>query len=865
MKTKHFKSRHALLMSLTSLMLCVSMLFGATFAWFTDSVTSGVNRIVSGNLDVELTHTTGDPATPTTGNVDQNEKLFTLDFYGNPLRWEPEVMAYETFKVSNVGNLNLKYELHLNNVGENNLNGNKLADVIKVAVLEEDAFTGARPDASAFTSTLAQFVAGEAFRGDLKVTETTPDTEDTWTIVLYWPQSASDNDYNVNNGQKASDGKDYLYVDLGITLVATQETGEYDSFNNTYDETANLNDVDDSWAGVYITSASATSEAQTLSASSDTVLTAAATPANKANAATTVTIPASTGGETAYVTVDTTNDGFTLSGDGTTGTATSTIDVTLYKNNVKTDSSSNTLTNNYYTVETYITAGLTNVSVSYGTESWSQVTSLTAANQFTYESGTGKLVFTTSHFSEFKATGEGTAYIPSTDTAYQNFHEALEAAKDGKTVLLLKDVDLTNTQWTPIGTETEPFKGSFDGKGHTINGLRIDNSSMEAAGLFGYVQNGSLKNFNIKGASITANKKSGIVSGYANGACVFENISVDSTSSITGGSNVSGLVGYLQIGNKSFVEAYTAIKNCSVAATITGKNNESTRAAGFVGAMNGTRILHFENCTFSGTVNGPTRSSQFVGIAQSISDGNGIGSVSAVILDNCRANGTVTEGTENGVLIGWTQYVGRHIILNQFKINGAAVSGDDYAKLVGYSQCTAGYKNSITNVIQVDGKIVGFYQGSGDNSKNGNYQSVDAEAVYSYNANKYESSDSVNLNCDYTLCLNDDYTLTYKVNKMTLIHNKGIGLDKFTKFVGNNDNAELYITCKESGDNYSSSVDAGNFYNTNGEPITVFKTTYTGTDPANDNNEHTVGFKWNSTLNGWRLLDTYSTLYPATT
>ena len=79
MNTKHFKSRHALLMSLTSLMLCVSMLFGATFAWFTDSVTSGVNRIISGNLDVEITHqTAGGTAEP----VSNTTKLFTKDING---------------------------------------------------------------------------------------------------------------------------------------------------------------------------------------------------------------------------------------------------------------------------------------------------------------------------------------------------------------------------------------------------------------------------------------------------------------------------------------------------------------------------------------------------------------------------------------------------------------------------------------------------------------------------------------------------------------------------------------------------------------------------------------------------------------
>ena len=95
MKAKHFKSRHALLMSLTSLMLCVSMLFGATFAWFTDSVTSGVNRIVSGNLDIELLHVNADvnPA----ASVKDNTLLFNAAADDDTILWEPGAASYETF------------------------------------------------------------------------------------------------------------------------------------------------------------------------------------------------------------------------------------------------------------------------------------------------------------------------------------------------------------------------------------------------------------------------------------------------------------------------------------------------------------------------------------------------------------------------------------------------------------------------------------------------------------------------------------------------------------------------------------------------------------------------------------------------
>jgi len=53
--TKKRTTKRALLLSALSLLMCVSMLVGSTFAWFTDSVTSGVNKIVAGNLDIEVT------------------------------------------------------------------------------------------------------------------------------------------------------------------------------------------------------------------------------------------------------------------------------------------------------------------------------------------------------------------------------------------------------------------------------------------------------------------------------------------------------------------------------------------------------------------------------------------------------------------------------------------------------------------------------------------------------------------------------------------------------------------------------------------------------------------------------------------
>ena len=54
---KKRNTKRSLIASIMSLVLCITMLLGTTLAWFTDSVSSGVNRIQAGNLDAEVTHT----------------------------------------------------------------------------------------------------------------------------------------------------------------------------------------------------------------------------------------------------------------------------------------------------------------------------------------------------------------------------------------------------------------------------------------------------------------------------------------------------------------------------------------------------------------------------------------------------------------------------------------------------------------------------------------------------------------------------------------------------------------------------------------------------------------------------------------
>lgn len=73
--------KNAFLMSLTSLILCVAMLVGSTFAWFTDTVTSGANKIIAGNLDVEVSYKDGD----TWKTIEGADSLLIRQHSGSPV------------------------------------------------------------------------------------------------------------------------------------------------------------------------------------------------------------------------------------------------------------------------------------------------------------------------------------------------------------------------------------------------------------------------------------------------------------------------------------------------------------------------------------------------------------------------------------------------------------------------------------------------------------------------------------------------------------------------------------------------------------------------------------------------------------
>lgn len=220
--TKTKSTKRALLTSALALIMCISMLVGSTFAWFTDSVTSNNNIITSGNLDAELYWST---------DANNWEKVTeTTNVFSNQL-WEPGHTEVVYLKVVNEGSLAFKYHLGVNVVSEKNgvnKDGDvfKLSNYIKFGVVEtETAF--ADRDAAVAAVTDAKIISAGLSKG--AALEKTNDS-DCVALVVYMPETVG-NEAN-HNGETVPE------IKLGINLVATQYTYEKDSYGDDYDANA---------------------------------------------------------------------------------------------------------------------------------------------------------------------------------------------------------------------------------------------------------------------------------------------------------------------------------------------------------------------------------------------------------------------------------------------------------------------------------------------------------------------------------------------------------------------------------------------------------------------------------------------------
>ncbi len=228
-------TRKALFTSVVSLMLCLTMLMGTTFAWFTDTASVQVSKITAGTLDVELwaAHITNGTVGEMSNIGDSDEKLWNDD------KWEPGYTSYKVIKIVNAGNLAFEYALDVTTSEEQPVQSFYLHDVIDVyfKIVDTVPTTIAVDEYKTYGEpvSLANVLKGDndgVVHGVLLPEGKTADgtgyekVEEAYAIIALHMQESAGNDYQ------------NLIENFDITLWAKQYTEEFDSETDQYDKNA---------------------------------------------------------------------------------------------------------------------------------------------------------------------------------------------------------------------------------------------------------------------------------------------------------------------------------------------------------------------------------------------------------------------------------------------------------------------------------------------------------------------------------------------------------------------------------------------------------------------------------------------------
>ena len=565
--TNRKSTKRALLGSVMAMVLCLAMLVGATFAWFTDTASTGVNKIQAGKLDVALEMKEGDSWVSAEGKTLNWVKAAA----GEQVLWEPGcTYTLPELRVVNNGNLALKYKLVISGIrGDAELNN----------VID-------------WTMTLdgAAYTLGEEHHLAAKNGATVD--ADVLTISGKMQESAGNEYMN-----ESIDG-------IAITVVATQDTVESDSFNNQYDADAEYPVV----------------AVANVNTNGDTVL-----KDKEEDHTIQVTVPAGALDEGVQslkleVVKSATPAGVTVA---------STESSQSYEVTMK-DQSGNAVSTNgtLMTVEMNVGKNRTALKLYHDGEKMTKDngTLTDAADHYVYDAATGYVTMKVSHFSPFTAVfardywtdHAADGYATPVDTANKvvtvaSAEELALFAKEvtdngknysGYTLNLANDVDLGEYLWKPINGYNRLSGIVVNGNGHTIRNMKVrgcTNSSVYGAGFIGDINGAvTVKDIAFDGADVFfvnyakpqfAGNVGGVVLGYTYGTTLFENVSV-TNSSIWGFGKIGILLG---MGADPGVKV--TFKDC------VSKNNTIHAAydmgglAGMIQRGNGVDNASVENCT----------------------------------------------------------------------------------------------------------------------------------------------------------------------------------------------------------------------------------------------------------------------------
>lgn len=297
---------------------------------------------------------------------------------------------------------------------------------------------------------------------------------------------------------------------------------------------------------------------------------------------------------------------------------------------------------------------------------------------------------------------------------------------------LMTDIDLSGQEWTPIGTKRNPFRGVFDGQGHTITGLTITGAQEACVGLFGNVYGDSperkaqIRNVIIKDAQVTAMVEGvGSLAGYYNiYTDPMENCAMIG-GSVRGKNYVGGLVG-----------AGTSITNCYATGSVVGTEEAVGGLMGYT--VSGT----VTNCYATGSVSGQTC----------------VGGITGILLNNstianCYATGSVTgENAVGGVVGYFSDDVMRNCAALSPSVSG---NGGEIRRISGQKRSGKLSGNYAWSDMKVNGSPVTDDDAAGPNG-----------AALSYNA-------ATGLSTQFETIFGRDDAWTYTENGLPILKNVG--------------------------------------------------------------------------------------------
>ena len=600
-------TKHSILTSALTMLVCLCMFVGSTFAWFSDSVTSSNNIIQSGTLDLEM-YWTDNLDTGTWYNV-EDAATNTVFSYDN---WEPGYTDVRYIKIKNVGNLALNYQLAIEPQGK----VGKLSEVINVYFANEGINIQTREDLNQLgTLGFLNHVmnGGATASGTLLPASQQSPLHDSGEIIVTMAMSMITSAGNEYQDETIGDG-------FTIKALATQASYEKDSFDELYDNDAELPESlkGDSASGTVTSENGVVTQPLTLKGK----------------------------GVTAYVPAGVLlEDGVTQLELTVTPLKSTTSDITVVNNEVliPVDVHIEGISQNNTTpiiidlgevLPKYLNMGnyhLYHVEGNNNNEMALVDTKeeLNAHNQYTYDLNTGAVTLAMATFSEVALVAdtakpwEGkfdyTWYDASkTELTIANADQlaafgAIVGGMNGKTqdsfagqtVKLISDINLGDKEsennpdliFYPIGyynstgsyektsggsvtSSVSSFEGTFDGNGHTISNFYQNTWEMfgdyndgysgtpnyykDAMGLFGYVYGGTVKNLTVDNFSSDGEyTPTGVIAAYVDGESTFENIAITNCNPRvynTGNGGIIGIAGDTSDANDDHI----TLKNITV-------------------------------------------------------------------------------------------------------------------------------------------------------------------------------------------------------------------------------------------------------------------------------------------------------------